>query len=124
MPEAVAVAGTWRVQWFGSGTMIVTDLTWPHYYVYGPRNDDEDQGVRDRYKVCEDLRDYLNGGTRPAWLDDMYRTSEKHAEGLDHTKITAVGPMYDRDPPNLWWDEEDSQEAKDSRARLMDRLFA
>lgn len=114
---------TFELQCFESGTMIVTDGTWPHCYVYGPRNDDEDQGVRDRFKVCEDIRDYLNGGERPKWLDDLERTSEESASDLDGTSITATGPMIDRDPPNCLWVFDDSEKAKDARARLMDRLL-
>ena len=113
----------WRVECFLSGTQIVTDGTWPHYYVYGPGGADEGEADRNRYRVCCDLRDYLNGGERPAWLDDLVRVSESHAEALDHTSITATGPMIDADPPKLHWVQDDSDEAKAARARLMDALF-
>ena len=67
---------SWDVQCFGSGTMIVSpDDRGPWLYVYGPRNDDDDRCQRDRFKVCEDLCAFLNGGPRPAWLNDMRRTS-------------------------------------------------
>jgi hypothetical protein len=117
---------TWECQYFGSGTTIVTQCVprQPHYYIYGPRNEgDERAETRDRFRTCEQIRDFLNGGDRPAWLDDMERRDEISAEGLDGTSIFATGPSIDRDPPNLDWIQDDSDEAKSARARLMDLLF-
>lgn len=126
----------WEVRAYASGTMTVQDMEAPTktfkygvldlspwFYVYGPGNEDEDQWMRDRWKVCEDLCDYMNGGQRPAWIDDMERISEVEAIALDGTSITATGPMVDRDPPNCNWDQDRSVEAVNARARLMDRLF-
>lgn len=126
----------WQCEYFQSGTCIVSNANCrkepfaygvhsldPHFYIYGPGNKDENKAQRDRMKCCEDIRDYLNGGERPKWLDDLRRVSEDHAEDVDGTKITATGPSIDKDPPKCFWVQDDSQEAKDARARLMDRLF-
>lgn len=126
----------WRCEYFLSGTCIVSNANSrksafaygvrsldPHFYIYGPGSRDEDKAQRDRMKCCEDIRDYLNGGERPKWLDDLKRLSEDHAEDLDGTKITATGPMIDREPPKCFWVQDESLDAKDARARLMDRLF-
>jgi hypothetical protein len=128
----------WHVRWFASGTMIVEDRASPHeayefgvrclsphLYVFGPgygTDDGPDQAIRDRYRCCEELAAFLNGGPRPAWLDDLRRTSEAHAEDIDGTSVTATGPMVDRDPPKCDWINDPSPEAQDARARLMDRL--
>jgi hypothetical protein len=116
---------TWKPQFFGSGTCIVTSLEAkkPHLYVYGPRNDDDGQCQRDRMKMCYQLADFLNGGDRPAWLDDMERRSEDACDDLDGSSIRATGPSIDRNPPALDWWEDGSDEANSNRARLMDRLF-
>jgi hypothetical protein len=109
----------WAVKCFPSGTMIVTRGIpgQPHYYIYGPGGD------RNRHQCCCDVRDCLNGGARPAWLNDLCRTTESYAEDIDGTSIMAVGPSIDRDPPNCDWVQDDSEEAQSARARLMDRLL-
>jgi len=115
---------SWKTRCFQSGTTIVTnDEPGPHFYVYGPQDSNEDDQQANRHKVCEEIRDYMNGGKRPKWLDDMDRRREDSAEGLDGTSIHAVGPIVDRDPPNRIWGEDASIDAKNNRARLMDRLF-
>lgn len=94
----------------------------PWLYIYGPGEPDD--GQSNRYKVCEDVRDYLNGRIpRPKWLDDLQRTSEEKAEGIDRTSIRATGPMIDINPPWCHWEEDNSVDAKNARARLMDHLF-
>ena len=120
----------WIVTTYGSGTTTVSlrrakPIREPWLYVYGPNNPerDEDRYYRDRQKVCQDVCDYLNGGSRPAWLDDLERTTEIHAESLDGTSISACGPMFDADPPHLNWRTDESDDAKNARARIMDLVF-
>ena len=135
-PVQPIVSQLWECVYYQSGTMIVRDTsqptepfkygegdTRPHFYIYGPGGTDDDDGTRNRYKVCDDVRDYMNGGERPKWLDDLTRVSEERAEDLDGTSITATGPMVDSDPPKCFWVQDDSDEAKNARARLMDRLL-
>ena len=130
------VSERWECKYYGSGTCIVENALGPkeafkygvhnlspHFYIYGPGNPDESKYMRDRVKCCEDIRDFMNGGDRPAWLDDLWRVNESHAEDFDGTKITATGPSFDASPPACDWRQNDTQEAKDARARLMDRLF-
>lgn len=116
----------WEPAFYGSGTCLVRrrdDYRAPYLYVCGPRNDDDDQWMRDRYAMCYQLTEYLNGGKRPLWLADMRRTKEDEATDLDGSSIRATGPMVDKDPPNLHWVEDDSYEAAIARARLMDMVF-
>jgi hypothetical protein len=110
---------------FPSGTQIVTQgiAGEPHLYVFGPADPDEGQCDRNRFHVCEQIADFLNGGARPEWFDQLERRGEESAEDLDGTRIYATGPMIDADPPNLNWVEDDSEDARNKRARLMDRLF-
>jgi hypothetical protein len=114
---------TWLVQCYPSGTMVVVKAGGPWLYVYGPGGENEEQYNANRRQCCKDLANFLNGGDRPAWLNDLRRHSEDYASDLDGTSIAATGPMYDADPPKLLWKQDESQEAKDARARLMDRLF-
>jgi hypothetical protein len=65
----------------------------------------------------------MNGEARPVWLDDLRRITEEHAEDVDGASITATGPSIGIDPPNLIWMQDNSDDAKNARARLMDRLF-
>lgn len=114
----------WRVVFYGSGTHVVTTNRpeEPWFYVYGPLAQEGFDDVR--YKMCEDLSAFMNGSSRrPLWLDDMTRVSETLLEGFDGSSVFATGPMYDTDPPKLCWAEKQDQEAKDKRARLIDKLF-
>jgi hypothetical protein len=118
----------WMMQTFGSGTMIVTsgEPGQPHLYIYGPDVNDGkgyDPGTQhNRYQCCRDIETFLNGGPRPRWLDDLTRLREDYAEDVDGTSITAV-LLVDRNPPTMDWWTNESDEACDKRARLMDRLF-
>lgn len=115
----------WRPMFYGSGTCNVSTFLprMPYLYVCGPRHEDDDISQRNRMQMCYELAEFLNGGSRPPWLDDMERRSEDSCDDLDGSSIRATGPSIDIDPPNLNWREDNSDEAKDDRARLMDRLF-
>lgn len=115
----------WQARYYGSGTTNVTCCVpgEPWLYVYGPKDEDEDRQQSNRYPMCEQLAAWLNGGERPKWLDDMERQTETLAVGLDGSSIEAVGPMIDAAPPNLHWVTDDSDDAKNKRARLLDQVF-
>ncbi len=127
----------WKVKWFQSGTMIVQNvngpkepyaygISWlePHFGIRGPGGETEAEQDRNRLQCCHDICDYLNDvKPRPAWLDDMERTDERSAVALDGTSIVAEGPSVDKKPPSCWWVLDESPEACNMRARLMDRLF-
>jgi len=118
--------GEWDCAFFGSGTTIVRlkeHQHRPHLYVYSDSTLDEDRWMRDRYAMCYQLRDHMNGGDRPVWLDDIERLTETFAKALTGASISAVGPMVDADPPNLNWVWDESDDAKNDRARLMDAVF-
>lgn len=59
---------------------------------------------------------------RPAWMDDMRRDSERSLIGCDNSSIYATGPSYDANPPHMFWRECDDEDARNARARLIDRL--
>lgn len=118
-------AAAWRVQSYPSGTHVVTDLSpgpWLHVLAC---NTALGEGDVDRLKwsMCDDLARFLNGGPRPAWLDDMERCGPDALEGADGSRIEATGPMYDADPPNLNWRQRDDSAARDARAELIDRIW-
>lgn len=122
----------WRTMSFPSGTCIVTSNApdSPHLYVYGPKpvgkKDGEGDDVaadRIRYRMCDELAEWMNGGARPKWMGEMERVSETEIVGADGSSITAVGPSYDANPPHLDWQQRDDDAAKDARARLIDRLY-
>lgn len=119
--------GEWEPRFYGSGTTIValkTHTHKPHLYVYSDSAVNEDRWMRDRYAMCNQLADFMNGGgERPVWLDDMERINEVSARALTGASIDATGPMIDIDPPNLNWRQDESDEAKNDRARLMDAVF-
>ena len=118
--------GRWIPEAYESGTTIVVQREQahkPHLYVFADAAVDDDRYLRDRYAMCQQLADYLNGGERPAWLDDFERTSEIVSKSLAGGSISAVGPMIDSDPPKLNWITDDSDDARNDRARLMDAVF-
>ena len=118
--------GEWTVQFYGSGTTIVClqkHQHKPHLYIYADAASDESRYMADRFEMCYQLREFMNGGERPQWLDDFDRQSEGYAESLSGAQIQAVGPMVDVDPPNLDWRWDESPQCADDRARVMDVLF-
>lgn len=118
--------GEWEPRYYGSGTTIVglrLHQHKPHLYIYADAAVDESRYMRDRYEMCRQLTAYMNGGERPEWLDDFERLDEISSRSLCGGQIFATGPVYDRDPPNLFWVQDDSDDAKNDRARLMDVLF-
>lgn len=112
----------WHTESYESGTTVVMhDYGQPWLYVYVPGSDIDDG--RYRLGACEALADFLNGGARPRWLDDMERYGERMLRGTDGSFVQATGPMYDADPPRLNWCEREDASAVDARARLIDRLM-
>ena len=118
--------GEWEPAFYGSGTTIVHQKEYdhkPHLYIYADASADEDRYMRDRYEMCYQISRYMNGGARPLWLNDFDRISETQAVSLSGGSILATGPSIDADPPKLHWVQDDSDQAKSDRARLMDALF-
>lgn len=124
--KAPRIWGEWEPAFYGSGTTLVRlkgAERKPWLYIYSDSAIDEDRWMRDRYQMCYDLTAFMNGGARPAWLSDFERTGETQVVSLSGGSITATGPMVDADPPNLNWQQDDSEDAKSDRARLMDAMF-
>ncbi len=111
---------------YGSGTTNVEPdrVSEPNLYVVIVNPVSEDEGQRDRFRICEELAGFLNGElSRPAWLDDMSRPDEFHMVHMDGLHIEATGPVYDSDPPNLFWKTRNDEKSRNKRARLIDRLW-
>lgn len=117
----------WSWVSYPSGTTVVnsplTGKPQPWLYVCMVGNPDDLDDQTDRYLMCDQLVMWLNGeASRPAWIDDMNRVSESKLLAPDGAFIEATGPMYDRNPPACDWWNRDDDEAKDMRARLIDRV--
>lgn len=118
--------GEWEPAFFGSGTTLVRLKEYqhkPYLYVYASVGLDDDRSQSDRYPMCYELAAYMNGGNKPKWLDDFIRIGETSAKSLDGGQIYLTGPSIDKDPPNLLWVQDDSDQAVYDRAKLMDVLF-
>ena len=112
----------WNVRCYHSGTINVEPpQRGPWLYVFGPGEVDGDS-YSNRFAVAESLCAFLNGGPRPAWLCDMKRVAENELGDFDGTRIIATGPMIDKRPPTCWWVQDDSSDAHDARARLIDSI--
>ena len=117
--------GEWDCAFFGSGTTIVRLKEYahkPHLYLYADSAIDESHSMRDRIEMCYQLCDFMNGGERPKWLDDIERLTETKSESLSGASIHAVGPMIDANPPHCDWMWDESEDAKSDRAKLMDMI--
>ena len=74
----------WKLTMFQSGTHIVSNSKpdYPHYYVY----------ATDRYEICKQLQDWLNGGDRQPWMDDLIKSdSGEQVMGSEGIKIYTTG---------------------------------
>jgi hypothetical protein len=74
-------------------------------------------------EICKQLRDFLNGGARPEWLDELQWIPPHKLMRPDGFTITVEGPLYDSDPPNLFWKQREDEEAKRARTKLLEELF-
>lgn len=105
----------WVTEMYPSGTHVVKnirDTKMPWFYVYAD----------ERYKVCKQIEVFMNGGMRPAWLDDVKKTSIESFDGSNNIKVRATGPMYDMNPPQLNWQEMHEDIAL--RKSLINRLLS
>lgn len=82
----------WEPALYPSGTMLVVHPGLAtHFYVYGPRYEDEQEQERARYRYVQELALFLNsaGTNRPAWLDtgisSVTDTSVDYANGASIT---------------------------------------
>jgi len=112
----------WVVEKLRLGVIVVAEKIPPCIYVYGPAINDG-PSYDHRWQIAEQIRDYLNGGERPGWLDGLWRRGADYARGIDDTEIMAVGPAVDWNPPHCCWGTDMSEEAKGDRKRLMDKLI-
>lgn len=125
MADQPITANKWTHRAFESGTQVVisNEKGCPWLYIFGPNTGSDVDNDMARATVCCEVADFLNGDEpRPAWFDDLERSSESCLVGIDGTKIIATGPVYDANPPHLDWRERKDDDACDARARLIDRL--
>lgn len=118
----------WQVSYYESGTTNVDtgNPAVPHLHVFAYPSEDA-QDMKDatnhhRLAICHQICDFLNGGKRPGWLDDMDRVTLDQLVGSDGSRISANGPYYDADPPSCDWKERDDEDAKEMRRQLIDML--
>lgn len=102
----------WEIEMRQSGTHIVKDINniAPYCYIYGD----------DRYNVCKDVKKFLNEGIEPEWLKNATFETDTHFVAPGGIMITATGPYYDADPPNLNWREREDE--KEERKALINRF--
>lgn len=123
---------SWGMRVYASGTTNVEHNRHdtgkcPYLFVslLDPHPEESDASVAiqtERYRMASDLAAFLNGENAPRWLKNFKRVSETRLES-PAGMIEAVGPLHDANPPHLQWEARQDQEAKDSRARLVDLLF-
>ena len=122
--------GQWEPQFYGSGTTLVRLKffegcgKYPHLYIYADSAINETRYMQDRYEMCKQLAAFLNGANHPIWLDDFTRNTESNAKSLSGGSITATGPSYEKIKGSGNWFIDESDEAKNNRARLLDVLFS
>lgn len=106
-----------------SNSVIVTNGHGPHLRIYGPQyGQTEDKACIDRLFIAEQVRDIMNRDMdRPAWFADLFRQDEQTLIGAWGLSIEAAGPFIDP-KGTLAWEQNETPEAKDQRARLIDRL--
>ena len=119
----------WTVEMFLSGSTIVRDSsesrnTGPWLSIHGPGEKADAKWDENRFTFAGAIREFLNGGDRPACLSDMERINDEELLGVDGSRISAVGPMIDADPPKCLWRQDDSWDAIQSRVKLVDLLMA
>jgi len=116
-----------RTVQYGNGTTNVqlhsTAKDDPWLYITGGGHGMSD-AESDQYKgtMADEITEYLNGGSRPAWLSDgvVDGNSIVFAAG---ERITAAGPMIDENPPRLQWVQDERPAAQEMRRLLLLKLI-
>jgi hypothetical protein len=113
----------WWTESYPSGTIIVkSDIPlYPHYYIWQVPEDNDSNHKRQR--VAKELTLWLNGIiSKPYWLE-VKEVKGASAVLKSGQLIQAVGPMVDRNPPQLDWTEDDSEFSRRARQKLIDVLY-
>lgn len=125
------IPGMWRMVAYPSGTVTVSDgrrrktafgevSVGPHIYI-GYRSEPGATPDHDRYELAHLISKLLNRETTHA--SGLRRVGEYDAISASGIRFHVTGPCVDLDPPSCNWKEDDRDEAKLARARLMDRVF-
>jgi hypothetical protein len=104
----------WHIITYQSGTHIVTRNNGnPHYYVYAD----------ERYQVCKELQEWLNGGSDPEWRTQLERCSPEGVDGPNGIHIYSTGPFIlpPADHGALNWQVD--LDKKQDRIDLIDKLI-
>lgn len=119
-------AEDWIHNSYMSGTQVVAcarGFRMPHFHIgHLPADTEGDGGRTD---VGRELCAWLNGGAEPWWLDLTKRLDGKTLVTPHGCEISAIGPMVDRAEAPSWgdWHEDDSEEAKFHRIRMLNALM-
>ena len=101
---------SWRMQSFQSGTVIVAPLHGPVWLtVYG-----QPQSLRLRSAIELEAALSTPDSVRP-WMRSLKRQGRYSAQADNGISLSATGPKYDANPPNLDWRVEDSAAARQMR---------
>ena len=73
----------------------------------------------DRYELAARICRILNEYDRP---DSEFIRETEVTGNWRGIRFCVTGPMIDRNPPNLWWIEDDSVQANVARISLMDEI--
>lgn len=79
-----------------------------------------DTKYEERIDLAKRIAALLNGESQDR--EGLCRLSEERGS-FTGIPFSATGPCVDIDPPNCNWREDQSTEAKNARARLMDAIF-
>lgn len=115
----------WYVTTYGSGTTTVSkseSVGKPCYHIGHLAADNE--GDHGRHEVAQELKDWLNGGDEPWWMD-LVKRERGDAVKLPHgCEICAWGPFVDTAKPPLWgdWVTDPSDDAQIARGLLIDAI--
>lgn len=123
----------WTVEEYPSGSVVVIsrDAADPQPWLdihagLAVEPPDEEGDYPQNQAVCRsmarEVAAYLNGGSRPSWLSDMRRVSEKKLVGADGGEVVAIGPTEKDEASPMGWSFREDHAARDMRARLIDRI--
>jgi hypothetical protein len=92
----------WQQIKAGDSSTLIGDLSNPKCQIllFGPKFDSyfhqgepDPQGYCDRHEMSVDLIDFLNGGLRPAWLDDMELQADGSLLGADGSRVCSSSTL-------------------------------
>lgn len=95
----------------------------PHVSVYADKAVSKEREQRDQRIMCNEIKDFLNGGKRPAWVADLDKFGEFGLFSPCGSYVIATGPYIESEAIDGEFDWDETPESVAARKELIGHIF-